>query len=365
MKNANIVQGVNYSSGGELMLFDPRPKFSKNELFDRDTELKLLDRGVKNRYPLILLTGVRRIGKTSLLNVFLNEIEYPSVVVDLRDLKPNYGLRDLYGLLSHSLSTRLDKLIDVLKGIRGVKILGMEVELSWKGRDSISLSTLFDYLNKERMIIAFDEAQKLVGPRSRLMLEALAHAYDYNENLTFIMTGSEVGLLYEFLGIDNRKSPLFGRYIYEVRLRRFSPEESKEFLRRGFEEAGVNVGEDILEEAVKLFDGIPGWLTFFGNHYANIRGSSLGEIKDMAVRVAQEELKRLVETRGRRYLIVMKAIARGAKTWSQVKRKLEEAESSTISNSVLSNILNSLEKLSIIKDYEFLDPIYREAAKLF
>nr|NAZ24151.1 ATP-binding protein [Thermofilum sp.] len=43
---------------------------------------------------------------------------------------------------------------------------------------------------------------------------------------------------------------------------------------------------------------------------------------------------------------------------------LEEKEGTTISSSVLSNILRSLEDMSIIKNYEFLDPIYREACKL-
>ena len=66
----------------------------------------------------------------------------------------------------------------------------------------------------------------------------------------------------------------------------------------------------------------------------------------------------------RRYGLVLRAIAEGRKTWSQVKEYLEEKEGTTISSSVLSNILRSLEDMSIIKNYEFLDPIYREACKL-
>jgi len=42
---------------------------------------------------------------------------------------------------------------------------------------------------------------------------------------------------------------------------------------------------------------------------------------------------------------------------------LENYEGSVISTSVLDNLIKNLEKMSIIRDYSFLDPIYFEAAK--
>jgi DNA-binding Lrp family transcriptional regulator len=41
---------------------------------------------------------------------------------------------------------------------------------------------------------------------------------------------------------------------------------------------------------------------------------------------------------------------------------VEEREGVTLSSSILSNIINSLEDMGIIKDYRFLDPVYREAS---
>lgn len=113
--------------------------------------------------------------------MFLNEVSIPSVIVDLRSLRANYGLRDLYGLLSKAFSSRLEKLYDVLKPIPGVRTSGLEVEIKWRGRGSPTLSSLFDLLNRKRVIIAFDEAQKPRGPRSQEFLNALAHAYDYDK----------------------------------------------------------------------------------------------------------------------------------------------------------------------------------------
>mgnify|MGYP001772929540 CR=1 FL=1 len=343
------------------MLFDPRPKTRREDLFGRDRELELLHSNVDS--PVIVITGIRRIGKTSVLNVFLNEVPVPSVIVDLRELKTNYGLRDLYSVLAKSFSSRLDGFINLLKSISAVKIVGVEVEFRWRGRDAVSLSTLFDYLNRERVIVAFDEAQKLRGPRSRDVLNAIAHAYDYDKNITFIFTGSEVGLLYSFLGLENPQSPLYGRYMYGLTLERFPRDLSVEFLKQGFREAGVEIAADVIEAAVDAFDGILGWLTFFGNEY--VRGlRNLSKIRGMAVEIALEELKNIVRERGKRYALALRGIAEGADSWGKLKRYIEEREGGVISPSILHNIIKTLEDLSIVKDYKFLDPVYRDAAKM-
>ena len=332
----------------------------REELFNRREELEALH--ANKDVPITIITGIRRIGKTSLLNVFLSELEVPGIVVDLRDLKSNYGIRDLYELLSRALSSRLDKLIYLLKSISSIKVVGTEVQIRWRGRGSLTLSTLFDHLNRRRIVIAFDEAQKLRGPRSREVLEAVAHAYDYDENVTFAFTGSEAGLLCGFLGIDDPSSPLYGRYCFRLTLERFGKDLSAEFLKQGFKEVGLDVDPAVIEEAVEAFDGIPGWLTIFGNEYA--RGvRDFETIKKMAIDMALRELKNIVKERGKRLALALKGIAEGADTWGKLKRFIEEREGTTISSSVLFNVVKSLEDLSIIEGYKFLDPIYEEAAK--
>ncbi len=340
------------------MLFDERPKTRKEDLYDRDKEVEELKGNVGR--PLIILTGIRRIGKTSILNVALSELDVPKVLIDARSLPKNYGLRDLYGLVADSLTSSLDKFREVLSRVRGVRILGYGVELSWRGKDFMSLSELFDALNRKGGIIAVDEAQRLRGPNSKLFLEALAHAYDYDRNLTFVLTGSEIGLLYDLLRVDDPYSTLYGRYYKEIRVRRFSREESIDFLVKGFEEAGVKPKN--VEEAVDLLDGIPGWLTFYGKRCLDGKCDPM-EVMNMAVSLAMRELKALLRGRSKRYFTVMKAVASGARSWSQVKRYVEEAEGRALSKSVLYNVLSNLERLSILKDYEFLDPVYEEAAR--
>jgi len=55
------------------LLFVPTPKDSRKELFNRARELELLDESVARGDPLIVVTGIRRIGKASLLLSFLEE----------------------------------------------------------------------------------------------------------------------------------------------------------------------------------------------------------------------------------------------------------------------------------------------------
>jgi AAA+ ATPase superfamily predicted ATPase len=100
------------------MLFDPRPKSQRSALFDRDEEIKELKESVA-RSPLTFLLGIRRIGKTSVLKVALNEPKAPYVYLDLRILEEEgYSKVALYRLLSETFSntaSKWNKLIDHLK----------------------------------------------------------------------------------------------------------------------------------------------------------------------------------------------------------------------------------------------------------
>ena len=343
------------------MIFDTRPKMKREDLFDREKELEDLHNNLD--VPIVVITGVRRIGKSSILNVFLNEISYPSIVLDLRALRNNYGLKEFYEILSQGIYSKLEKLIDIIKNITAIRVAGNEIEIKWKGKDALNLSSFFDHLNRKRIIVAFDEAQKLRGPRSSEILNAIAHSYDYNKNVSFIFTGSEVGLLYDFLKINDASSPLYGRYYYNLTVERFPKDVAKSFLISGFKEYNMSVTEEDLEEAVSFFDGIPGWLTFYGNEV--VRGlKRFDVIKEMAVNLAKNELENLIKTRGsKRYVTILHGIALGENSWSRIKRYAEEKEKTTISSSILSNILSTLEELNIIKNYEFIDPVYKEAAK--
>ncbi|MGC9183434.1 MAG: ATP-binding protein, partial [Caldisphaera sp.] len=64
----------------------------------------------------------------------------------------------------------------------------------------------------------------------------------------------------------------------------------------------------------------------------------------------------------KRYRHVLKCISEGANNWSSLYECLIRQDGSTVSSSVLHNILYQLENMSIISEYKFLDSIYEKAA---
>lgn len=270
-----------------------------------------------------------------------------------------YRSIELQERITDSINSSIGILRRILEGIRGISFAGFSVEIKWKGSDSISLVGLLSEINRKtnNFILALDEVQATKPPVSAQLRNLLAYGYDNFENINFIVAGSEIGLLRDFLGIERPDSPLYGRDIYEINVERLTREEAKEFLMRGFKEEGLNPPANIIEEALNYFDGIIGWLALFGRKYADgIR--DLKDLKEIAINLALDELKKL----SFRERLVLKAIASSSNSWVQVRRYIEEKEGITLPKATLSRLIEKMEKLSIVKDYRFLDPIYKEAS---
>ncbi|MCS6788206.1 MAG: ATP-binding protein, partial [Aigarchaeota archaeon] len=226
----------------------------------------------------------------------------------------------------------------------------------------------------EEMVIAFDEAQLLRamkrGKGGMDFRKLLAYAYDNLERIKFVLTGSEVGLLMDFVGSEDRRSPLHGRYREEIALRKFDRETSLEFLRRGFREQGIDPSPEVLERAVDSFDGVVGWLTYFGHAAVSagrLDGDVLERVVNEAKRVIEAELAKVFQ-RSKYYRLILQAIGAGNHRWVEIKRTVEAWSGVYVSNAQLTRLLRSLEKLSIVEKVEdsyFLsDPLIGKAVGL-
>ncbi|NJE61632.1 ATP-binding protein [Thermococcus sp. 21S7] len=343
------------------MLFSPYPKTKKEELFDRERELKELEEAVKRGERLILLLGLRRLGKSSLLNVTLNELTYPSIKVDVRKTYSEFSSVNRYvigKMLLSGMSGR-KKLVEeaklFLERVRGVSVSRLRLEITSK---DFSITELLEALNEYgeksgRVIIAFDEAQYLRFGGATRYDGILAYATDNLENLTFILTGSEVGLLLDFLKFDDPEAPLFGRYHHDVTLDRFSPEMSAEFLRKGFDEANFNVSGREIEDAVGELDGIPGWLALYG--YTRVtrklgHEEALNEVLREAKSLIQTELSKLFAY-SPRYRVILRAIALGYSRWKDIKDYLT-LKLGYINDSNFSKLLENLVKSDYVEKRE-------------
>jgi len=183
-----------------------------------------------------------------------------------------------------------------------------------------------------------------------------------------VLTGSEVSLLYKFLRLDSTDSPLHGRYIHTVSTRRLILEESIDFLEKGFKEVGIYINKQIIEEAAKTFGGIIGWLTLFGcNCYTNpnLCLQQIDKVLKTAIDIAKNKVEDFLRgRRSERHKILLKILTI-ERSWSEIKRKLEDIEGRTINDKTLNELLNTLIDLSIVEKrgnkYVIADPITRKA----
>jgi len=365
-----------------LILFDLRPKENRQELYGRDAELNKLIDMLKSNLPLILLFGIRRVGKTSLLKTCLNEIEEPWIYLDVRKLDmEGYSKFILYKILSEEftrLSSTWPRVKEALKRVKGIQIMGARIEFDWSNR-GVLLSSLLDSINEwmeeegKYLIIAIDEAQLLrnmKGGKGRIdFRKVIAYCYDNLPRIKFLLTGSEIGLLTDFIGTEDYESPLYGRGMGELILERFNEETSIAYLDAGFNEYRMKVNTDMLRKIVERLDGIVGWLTLAGN--TSVRMKKLNDeiiesIIDMAKNMVKGELQKLLQT-SRYYGLILRSISRGSNYWKDIKMDIESWMNKPLTNSQISRALETLLKLSIIEKrnekYFIVDPIIKEFSK--
>lgn len=362
------------------MLFDPRPKDSRKNLYGRDEELNRLLYSFVSGPPLILILGMRRLGKTSLLKVALNEYGGPYIYIDLRTLaEEGFSKVAFYRILSEELSrvgSSRRKLLNLLAKVRGVEVAGVKVELDWRSR-GVSLSSLFRAIDssmkneKKNFIVAFDEAQLLKtvrGGKGRIDFRSFfAYAYDNLKHVKLVLTGSEVGLLMDFIGAYDSASPLYGRYRDEIVLKKFDRNVSIDFLRRGFDEYGMKPDMAVLEKVVELLDGVVGWLTYYGYEAVSKRrtdGELLEKVVEEAVMITRNELDKIFH-RSALYKDILKAVAGGSTKWAEIKRTVEAWRRVPVSNAQLTRLIESLVKMNVLEKkeggYFFADPLTAKA----
>jgi len=352
------------------MYFDPQPKVNRVDLFNRDAELKLFSDAVAYA-SLIVIIGPRRTGKTSFMNVALVESGFPYINLDLRGLSYNPSRADIVRKLEAAFNQInrkwLHTLRDALARVKGVEILGNAISLDWS-KTGVDLPDLFDKIDvwalKQgiKFLAAFDEIQLIRGDKQIPRL--FAHIADTDRHTTLVVTGSEVGLLFDFLGFDDTESPLYGRHYTEIHMRNFDPREAEAYLVAGFQQIEIPAPTDVIHYAIEKLDGVVGWLTLFGAECRDCNACNKGlvdEIVHKGGKLARAEALKLT-TLSHRYGVVLNFLAKvGTASWAQIKATLEAREGRSLPNSTIAGTLNTLVKTSLITKanghYHIMDPL--------
>jgi AAA+ ATPase superfamily predicted ATPase len=344
-------------------------KSRKEEFFNMENELETLRKELLDQNTrMIVIKGLRRTGKSSLMRVALNETKVPHIFIDLR-LSTPFTPDNFYQYFSKELGKFLKEktLKKMLSRIKGVEISGFKLEFKEKKINIIAeiLEEIGKWAKDKQIVLAIDEAQDLRYMKG--FDKILAHIYDYVKGIKILLAGSEVGLLDKILGIGDSTAPLFGRAFAEINLKKLSKEKSIEFLKAGFEQVGIKVSDEEINKAASILDGIIGWLTFYG--YLRTRGYSnaLERTIDEGSKLIANEFKQFLNIRQiarKRYIEIMKTLIRPSR-WSEVKRSLRII--SNASDKQISNYLKELTYYGFIekKDnlYFISDPLLIEAIR--
>ncbi len=364
------------------MLFDLNPKIKREDLYDREDELKKFFKALDLKERFIAIYGIRRVGKTSLLRVALREAKIPHAIIDVRKVYFEHrgvSKNNLYKEIASYFTRNLDffnrlgfKVKDFFGRIKGFHVseLGVEVEPTLQMGFGDLLEKISNWCKRRslRFILAFDEAQYLRFS-GRVRYDGIfAWAIDNLPNITTIVTGSEVELLREFLRINDPRAPLFGRYMREISVNRFSKEQSMNFLEQGFRELSMEPNFEEIVEAVEKLDGIVGWLTYYGYYRAVERvdhKTALREVFERGSQLELAELEKLISPSRNRYLGILKAVAQGATSWSDIRAYIM-VKTGYIDSKTFTQLLKNLVKYGYLarenKGYDIPDPIVKYIA---
>ena len=270
------------------------------------------------------------------------------------------------------------KLIDGLKNVTGVTVMGSGVQFGWQRGREVDLAQMFRELNKWAqdnkftVVVAIDEAQILGQSKYYNVAGILASIYDNCRNLVVVLTGSAFKLLDKFLGLNNAKSDLYGRDFEVIHVPRLSKEQSIELLRSGFREINDSFENNqnfdaVVDEAADKLGGIIGWLVMFGarcKEQNKISKSDISKIQEMGAQMAGDEFKTVFNHRtgAPRYRAIMRFVAESPRTWTKIKIMLMK-KSPDISDSNVTILLDTLSKNGFLdrdvktKKYTVPDPL--------
>jgi len=299
------------------MLFEDKPKVNREDLYGRDKEVDEIKESI-DRKVWIAVYGMRRVGKTSVVNVAVNDSRYIVINLNLvriydpkKEKYPKTSFVSLFlesikeAVKQYTLGGRIIRFVSNVLGIDENSFIDFNLVKirprlkKFRGEDVSSTIRELDLLagdNKRTLVLYFDEAQELMKVDGINFSSVFHDIYDYCKNTTVIFTGSSVGILENMLNDLEYEKPFFGRFIRRIKIERFNEQLSRDFLLKGFAQEGVTVQEDVINDALRRFGGIPGWLTFFGSEYSfRIRHGekqvNVDDIEKKAVEEVRKEVK--------------------------------------------------------------------------
>lgn len=281
----------------------------------REREVAALDRLYEsNKFEFAVIYGRRRVGKTALINHFIDNKE----AIYFMGVESNE---------KQNLENFSKSIIEYSSGI--------EAETSFLSFQA-ALEYVFKLAEKKRFILAIDEYPYVARSSKSLAstLQLLIDKYKDTSKLMLILCGSSMSYMED--EVLAYKSPLYGRRTAQMKIFPFSFDEACRYLK--------NYSDEDKALAYGIVGGTPQYLLQIDDRLSiedNIKNTYLNPISFL-----YEEPTNLLKQEVREpaiYMAIITAIAVGASRMSDISNKVGE------DSNICANYLKSLINLGIIK----------------
>ena len=281
----------------------------------REREVAALDRLYEsNKFEFAVIYGRRRVGKTALINHFIDNKE----AIYFMGVESNE---------KQNLENFSKSIIEYSSGI--------EAETSFLSFQA-ALEYVFKLAEKKRFILAIDEYPYVARSSKSLAstLQLLIDKYKDTSKLMLILCGSSMSYMED--EVLAYKSPLYGRRTAQMKIFPFSFDEACRYLK--------NYSDEDKALAYGIVGGTPQYLLQMDDRLSiedNIKNTYLNPISFL-----YEESTNLLKQEVREpaiYMAIITAIAVGASRMSDISNKVGE------DSNICANYLKSLINLGIVK----------------
>jgi AAA+ ATPase superfamily predicted ATPase len=229
---------------------------SKQYFCDRESEMELLTRNIKNDIHTTLISA-RRLGKSALIYRLFEDLEAENFACVYVDIYACTCLKDFTETLALAVFTKFPekrsigkRFFDFLKSLHPVisyDTLNGQPEIHFEFTQpkeyEHTLRSLFWFLDNQQMdvVMAIDEFQQIAGYPEKNVEALLRTIIQTLKNMHFIFSGSQKHLMLEMFNTANR--PFFSS-TQTIGLSEIPEEKYAAFIRKKFEERKRRIDED-------------------------------------------------------------------------------------------------------------------------
>lgn len=270
----------------------------------------------------VLVTGDRRIGKTSLLLTCFEELEKQDIPTFYFNLDPITKIDiflERYGTLFTRKTAWASRALQILKtGLKGFK-LDIELDekgspaasLNWEGKGSVKAQDIQEILllpqrlahkNKQRFVICFDEFQVSQAISGVDLVAEMRTSFQEQPDVTYIFMGSEMSVLDQLFSSPREK---FFNSATKFHVGPISRDDFIQFMKKQFSKRGLSLSHQTGDLLCQWAHDVPAHIQHLCSCLWDLLPSDEREITPDRV---QGAVLSDIESRGQFYLQIWQTI---------------------------------------------------------